>query len=37
MCLIQFENRFKLNTEPMKYKCTNGFYMSPGFQGHIIC
>jgi hypothetical protein len=32
MSLIQFENRFKLNTETMIYYCTNGFYILQGFQ-----
>jgi hypothetical protein len=37
MGLIQFENDFKLNTETMKFLCTNGFYMFHGFQWNIIC
>jgi hypothetical protein len=35
--LIQFENEFNLNTENIKYYCTNGFYILLSFQWYKVC
>jgi hypothetical protein len=37
MSLNQFENEFNLNTETMRFYCTNGLYTILAFHRHIIC